>query len=173
MNNKLNNLSFFNFRNTLLILGSTILLAISFVVLYMQRNESIQIIDFSNIYIFITSTLILLLIISLSSLVLPILFRVLRKRVSTFNNKFTLYFISIALTPALFLGIISMMLINIGINDWFNKKIYNVIDNSVFVAESYLEEHKETIKGDVYAIYNDLNEMNENILLDQKSLQLH
>ncbi len=172
MNNKLNNLSFFNFRNTLLILGSTILLAISFVVLYMQRNESIQIIDFSNIYIFITSTLILLLIISLSSLVLPILLRVLRKRVSTFNNKFTLYFISIALTPALFLGIISMMLINIGINDWFNKKIYNVIDNSVFVAESYLEEHKETIKGDVYAIYNDLNEMNENILLDQKKLTI-
>ena len=50
-----------------------------------------------------------------------------------------------------------MVLINFGINDWFNSKINNVINNSVFVAESYLEEHKETIKGDVYAMYNDLN----------------
>ena len=34
----------------------------------------------------------------------------------------------------------------------FNSKINNVINNSVFVAESYLEEHKETIKGDVYTM---------------------
>ena len=27
----------------------------------------------------------------------------------------------------------------------------------MFVAESYLEEHKESIKGDVYAMSNDLN----------------
>ena len=40
-----------------------------------------------------------------------------------------------------------MILINLGINDWFNSKINNVINNSVLVAESYLEEHKETIKA--------------------------
>ena len=68
-----------------------------------------------------------------------------------------LYFILIALTPSVLLGIIGLVLINFGINDWFNSKINNVINNSVFVAESYLEEHKETIKGDVYAMYNDLN----------------
>ncbi len=172
MNNKLNNIRFFNFRNNLLILGSIILLAVSFLALLMQRNESIQIISFSNIYILITSIFILLLILSLSSLLLPIFLRVWRKKISTFNNKFTLYFISIALTPAIFLGIISMILINIGINDWFNSKINNVINNSVYVAESYLEEHKETIKGDVYAIYNDLNELKDSILKDNKRLSI-
>ncbi len=172
MNNKLNNIRFFNFRNTLLILGSIILLAVSFLTLLMQRNDSIQIINFSNIYIIITLIFIFLLILSLSSLLFPIFVRVGRKKISTFNNKFTLYFISIALTPAIFLGIISMILINIGINDWFNSKINNVINNSVYVAESYLEEHKETIKGDVYAIYNDLNELNKTILIDNKKLSM-
>ncbi len=50
-----------------------------------------------------------------------------------------------------------MILINIGINDWFNEKIKNVVFNSVSVAESYLQEHKDSIKGDVYAMSNDLN----------------
>ena len=48
-----------------------------------------------------------------------------------------------------------------GINDWFNSKINNVINNSVLVAESYLEEHKETIKGEVYTMYNDINDSSD------------
>ena len=84
------------------------------------------------------------------------------------NSKFTLYFISIALTPAILLGVLGLVLIELGINDWFNDKIKNVINNSVFVAESYLEEHKETIKGDVYAMSNDLNNSSE-ILTDDLS----
>ena len=47
-----------------------------------------------------------------------------------------------------------------------NSKINNVINNSVFVAESYLEEHKETIKGDVYAMYDDLNSSSEIFSMD-------
>ena len=42
------------------------------------------------------------------------------------------------------LGVLGFQLYN-GLNDWFNDKEKNVINNSVFVAESYLEEHKETI----------------------------
>ena len=59
-----------------------------------------------------------------------------------------------------------LVLIELGINDWFNDKIKNVINNSVFVAESYLEEHKETIKGDVYAMSNDLNNSSEALKKD-------
>ena len=65
-----------------------------------------------------------------------------------------------------------MVLINFGINDWFNSKINNVINNSVFVAESYLEEHKETIKGDVYAMYNDLNSSSDVLSNDNNKLAI-
>ena len=60
-----------------------------------------------------------------------------KKKISTLNSKFSLYFILIALTPSIILGLIGLILINFGINDWFNSKINNVINNSVFVAESY------------------------------------
>ncbi len=157
MNNKYINISVLNLRIALLIIGSLIFLSISFVLLFYQRSNTVITLDYSNIYILFAVLLTLILILSLIYLLLPIYLRVRRKKISTLNSKFTLYFILIALTPSIFLGIIGLVLINFGINDWFNSKINNVINNSVFVAESYLEEHKETIKGDIYAMYNDLN----------------
>ena len=102
----------------------------------------------------------------------PIILRVRRKKISTLNSKFTLYFISIALTPAILLGVLGLVLIELGINDWFNDKIKNVINNSVFVAESYLEEHKETIKGDLYAMSNDLNNSSEVLTQDLSKMAI-
>ncbi len=157
MNNKYINISVLNLRITLLILGSLIFLGLSFILLFYQRTNTANTLDYSNIYIFSAILLILFLIFSLIYLLFPIYLRVRRKKISSLNSKFTLYFILIALTPSIFLGIIGLALINLGINDWFNSKINNVIKNSVFVAESYLEEHKETIKGEIYAMYNDLN----------------
>ena len=59
-----------------------------------------------------------------------------RKKISTLNSKFTLYFILIALTPSVLLGIIGLVLINFGINDWFNSKINNVIKISDRILNS-------------------------------------
>ncbi len=172
MNNKRYNNTLLDLRIIFLIIGSIVFLSLSFFVLFMQRNDSIEISNYSNIYILFASLFIIILILSLAYLILPIILRVRRKKISTLNSKFTLYFISIALTPSICLGIIGLVLINLGINDWFNKKINNVINNSVFVAESYLEEHKETIKGDVYAMYNDLNSSSDILLNDNLKLKL-
>ncbi len=157
MNNKLYNFNYLNLRSFLLLVGSLIFLGLSAFILFMQRQNSLYLSDYINIYIFFATIFIITLIITIVYLIFPIILRVRRKKISTLNSKFTLYFILIALTPAISLGIIGMILINLGINDWFNSKINNVINNSVFVAESYLEEHKETIKGDVYTMYNDIN----------------
>ena len=172
MNNKYKNINFLNFRNIILILGAVIFLGLSFFVLFMQRINTMPISGYSSVYIMFSSVLIIILIVSIVYLIFPIVLRVKRKKISSLNSKFTLYFISIALTPALCLGIIGMVLINLGINDWFNKKINNVINNSVFVAESYLEEHKETIKGDVYAMYNDLNTSSNIFVEDDNKLTI-
>ncbi len=172
MNNKYINVSILNLRIISLIIGSIVFLGISFFLLFSQRANSIETINYSYIYIILASFLIIILFFSLVYLLFPIYLRVRRKRISTLNSKFTLYFILIALTPAILLGIIGLVLINFGINDWFNSKINNVINNSVFVAESYLEEHKETIKGDVYAMYNDLNSSSDIFSKDLSKLTL-
>ena len=172
MNNKYINISVLNLRIVLLILGSLIFIGLSFVLLFYQRTNTASTLEYSNIYILFAALLTLILIFSLIYLLFPIYLRVRRKKLSTLNSKFTLYFILIALTPSIFLGIIGLVLINFGINDWFNSKINNVINNSVFVAESYLEEHKETIKGDVYAMYNDLNSSSDVLSNDKNKLAI-
>jgi two-component system nitrogen regulation sensor histidine kinase NtrY len=172
MNNKYINISVLNLRIVLLILGSLIFIGLSFVLLFYQRTNTASTLDYSNIYILFAALLTLILIFSIIYLLFPIYLRVRRKKISTLNSKFTLYFILIALTPSIFLGVIGLALINFGINDWFNSKINNVINNSVFVAESYLEEHKETIKGDVYAMYNDLNSSSDVLSNDKNKLTI-
>ncbi len=172
MNNKYINISVLNLRIVLLILGSLMFIGLSFVLLFYQRTNTVSTLEYSNIYILFAALLTLILIFSLIYLLFPIYLRVRRKKISTLNSKFTLYFILIALTPSIFLGIIGLVLINFGINDWFNSKINNVINNSVFVAESYLEEHKETIKGDVYAMYNDLNSSSDVLSNDNNKLAI-
>ena len=166
MNKQINRLNFFNLRNVILIIFSFIFIILSSFAIFNQRSNNLETLPYLNLYIVISSFFIAALIISISFIIFPILLRISRKKVSTLNSKFTLYFISIALTPALLLGILGLVLIELGINDWFNDKIKNVINNSVFVAESYLEEHKETIKGDVYAMSNDLNNSSEALKKD-------
>ena len=172
MNKQINNFNFFNFRNLLLIILSFIFIILSSIILITQRSNNMETLPYLNVYIVISSLFILALVVSISFIIFPIILRVRRKKISTLNSKFTLYFISIALTPAILLGILGLVLIELGINDWFNNKIKNVINNSVFVAESYLEEHKETIKGDLYAMSNDLNNSSEVLTQDLSKMAI-
>ena len=172
MNKQINNFNFFNFRNLLLIILSFIFIILSSITLITQRSNNMETLPYLNVYIIISSLFILALVVSISFIIFPIILRVRRKKISTLNSKFTLYFISIALTPAILLGVLGLVLIELGINDWFNDKIKNVINNSVFVAESYLEEHKETIKGDLYAMSNDLNNSSETLSQDLSKMTI-
>ncbi len=172
MNKQINNFNFFNFRNLLLIILSFIFIILSSVTLIIQRSNNMEALPYLNTYLVVSFLFILALVVSISFIVFPIIFRVRRKKISTLNSKFTLYFISIALTPAIMLGVLGLVLIELGINDWFNDKIKNVINNSVFVAESYLEEHKETIKGDIYAMSNDLNNSSELLAQDSSKMAI-
>ncbi len=172
MNKQINYFNYFNFRNVLLIILSFMFIILSSITLITQRSNNMETLPYLNVYIIISSLFILALVVSISFIIFPIIFRVRRKKISTLNSKFTLYFISIALTPAILLGVLGLVLIELGINDWFNDKIKNVINNSVFVAESYLEEHKETIKGDLYAMSNDLNNSSEVLTQDLSKMAI-
>jgi len=157
MNKRTIKLNLFNWRNTTLIIGSLLFTVASMTVLILQRKGYESINYFENSYLIISTIFIAFLIYSLFTILYPIFSKFKNKKINSLNSRFTLYFISIALTPALIVGILGIILINIGINDWFNEKIKNIIFNSVSVAESYLQEHKDSIKGDIYAMSNDLN----------------
>ena len=129
----------------------------SFFLLINQRN-SISNESYVNELLIILSAVF---IISIALIFIIIVYRIVlpmnKKKVASFSNRFSLYFLSIALTPAIIAGVLGLIIVNFGINDWFNDKIKSVIINSVNVAEGYVEEHNNSIKSDIYAMSNDLN----------------
>ena len=85
------------------------------------------------------------------------------------NLNFIKYFIFVTAIPAIFIAVFSLMLFNLGIEKWFDKKVNDVVNNSVEVARNYLEENQNSIKGEILAMANDLNR-NFNLYSDNKSL---
>ncbi len=145
-------------KNYIILFFLTIIFVIfSFVLLINQRINTSSNSSYDNYFIGVAVVFLIFLIYFFLSQILPFIIRVRKKNITTFNNRFSLYFIGIAITPAIIVGSLALLLINFGVNDWFNDRIQNIIKNSVYVAEGYLEEHKKTIKGDIYAMSSDLN----------------
>ncbi len=62
----------------------------------------------------------------------------------------------VTVLPAILLAAISYAYYSIGIESLFNDKISKALTHSVEIAESYLKEHKENIKTDIFEIANDI-----------------
>ena len=155
-------------KNYIILFFLTIIFVIfSFILLINQRiNTSLNTI-YDNYFIGVAIVFLIFLLYFFLSQILPFVNRIRKKNITTFNNRFSLYFIGIAITPAIIVGSIALLLINFGVNDWFNDRIQNIIKNSVYVAEGYLEEHKKTIKGDIYAMSSDLNDASNLYIRDK------
>ena len=167
MFNKITQRILTSWRITLFLFSAIILIFSSFFILINQRltitsNSYIDefLILLSALFIF---TISIIFIYFIYKIIIPIN----KRKISSFNNKFSLYFISMALTPAIVAGILGLVLVNFGINDWFNDKIKSVINNSVNVAKGYMEEHNNSIKSDIYAMSHDLNR-NYNVYINNR-----
>ena len=76
---------------------------------------------------------------------------------SKLHAKLVGYFSLIAVTPAIFVAFFAVAIFNLGLQSWFNEKVSNVVNNSLNVAEGYLNEHKNSIKSDILLMSYDLN----------------
>jgi len=85
------------------------------------------------------------------------------------NLNFIKYFILVTAIPSIFVAVFSLILFNLGIEKWFDKKVNDVVNNSVEVAKNYLEENQNSIKGEILAMANDLNR-NFNLYSENNSL---
>jgi two-component system nitrogen regulation sensor histidine kinase NtrY len=63
----------------------------------------------------------------------------------------------VAVAPAIVVAVFSVGFLHYGLEAWFNERINDALTNSLNVAQSYLEEHKEVIRADALAMAADLN----------------
>jgi two-component system nitrogen regulation sensor histidine kinase NtrY len=63
----------------------------------------------------------------------------------------------VAVTPAIIVAVFSFFFLNSGLEAWFSDRIRTALENSLAVAEAYLNEHQEIIRADALAMAADLN----------------
>jgi two-component system nitrogen regulation sensor histidine kinase NtrY len=62
----------------------------------------------------------------------------------------------IAAVPAILVAIVASVTLDRGLDRLFSTRTKSVIENSMYVANAYLREHAETIRGDIMAMAIDL-----------------
>jgi two-component system nitrogen regulation sensor histidine kinase NtrY len=62
----------------------------------------------------------------------------------------------LATAPAVIVSIFSVVFLSAGLEQWFSSRINAALQNSLEVAQAYLEEHREVIRADALAMAADL-----------------
>ena len=75
---------------------------------------------------------------------------------SRLHMRLAMLFSLIALAPAIIVSVFSAVFFNFGMENWFNERVKTAIVESRAVAEAYLKEHKQIIRGDVLSMARDL-----------------
>ncbi|MCE2517545.1 MAG: PAS domain-containing sensor histidine kinase [Alphaproteobacteria bacterium] len=63
----------------------------------------------------------------------------------------------ITVFPAIIVVAFSVFVLDFSLRGWFDDRISTAVNESVTVAESYLEEHVQSVRGQVLAMANDIN----------------
>jgi two-component system nitrogen regulation sensor histidine kinase NtrY len=71
--------------------------------------------------------------------------------------RLVLMFSAVAITPTIVVAVISGILINIGVEQWFSHRVRAALEESLAVANAYLDEHQQVIRGDAIAMATDIN----------------
>jgi len=79
-------------------------------------------------------------------------------------------FSAIAVVPAILVAIFAAVSLNLGIEAWFSERVQTALANSVSVADAYVEEHKQVIRGDILAMAFDLDRAGPLVQGDQKRI---
>lgn len=59
--------------------------------------------------------------------------------------------------PVIIVTVFSAFFFHFGIQTWFSEKVQTAVNESLAVAQAYLEEHQQVIRADILAMANDLD----------------
>lgn len=77
-------------------------------------------------------------------------------------------FALLAVAPALLVAMFAAIFFYFGVEAWFSQHVRTSLDESLQVAQAYLEEHKQVLRADALAMANDLNR--QAVLLSQNQV---
>jgi two-component system nitrogen regulation sensor histidine kinase NtrY len=72
------------------------------------------------------------------------------------HARLVLWFSLMAVTPAILLAVFSATFLSQGMETWFSDRVRTAVGDSLLVARAYLQEHQQTVGGEVLAMGADL-----------------
>lgn len=76
---------------------------------------------------------------------------------SKLHVRLVFLFSLLAAVPAILMATFSAVFFYFGVHAWFSDRVSTAVNESLLVAQSYLEEHQQVMRADVLAMANDLN----------------
>ncbi len=76
---------------------------------------------------------------------------------SRLHIRLVMLFGVLAITPAILMALFSATFFTFGVEAWFSERVRNALQESEVVAQAYLVEHQQVIRGDALAIASDIN----------------
>ena len=93
------------------------------------------------------------------------------KEGSKTSLNYVLQFSLFAFIPSLVIAIFSLILFNVGLQKYFDKKITSAVNNSYEVAKNYIEETKRSVEADIFLVGIDLNRFSGILFSNPKRVQ--
>jgi len=72
------------------------------------------------------------------------------------HSRLVLLFGLIALIPAIVVSVFSTTFLNYGLDIWFGDKIKEAVESSLYVSQSYLQDHQQRVANDTLSIANEI-----------------
>ncbi|NBX03597.1 MAG: HAMP domain-containing protein [Alphaproteobacteria bacterium] len=85
---------------------------------------------------------------------------------SKLQKRILVLFSLVTIIPTLVVTVFSALFFNYGIQTWFNERVQTVVSESLAVAEAYLGEHRDNIRGDAIAMARDLSREGDSAISD-------
>ncbi len=76
---------------------------------------------------------------------------------SRLHARIVALFSILAVAPAIIVAVFSALFFNLGVQSWFSERVRTALDESVQVAEAYVNEHRKTIVADAQAMAIDVS----------------
>jgi two-component system, NtrC family, nitrogen regulation sensor histidine kinase NtrY len=89
---------------------------------------------------------------------------------SRLHIRLVLLFGALAMTPTVLMAVFSTLFFTFGVQAWFGDRVQTAVTESAAVAQAYLEEHQQAIRGDALAVAADLNAQWPRISISQPLL---
>ena len=118
----------------------------------------------------------LLLLVLFFSLIIYETYKVLKERKkggigSQTTLRYIFFFSTTTLLPSILIAIFSLILFNVGLQQYFDKKIKSVVNNSAEVAKNYVEVTRNTIETDILLMVLDVNKQSSLYYENPKQFQ--